>query len=221
MKDINAVIYDMDGLIIDSEPFWRKAEIEVFQTVGLQLTERDCMETTGFRFDEVIDLWFHRQPWTGKSKQQVHDEVLERMEAAILNDAVLMDGVEESLRFFESRQMKMAIASSSAFRLIEACSKKLHRESVFHHLVSAENEIYGKPHPAVFLRAAEILGVEPKHCLVLEDSVNGVIAAKAAKMKCIAIPHPEEFHNPKFAIADMKVRSLKEVPGVFLNAFAG
>lgn len=209
----------MDGLLIDSEPFWRQAEIAVFKTVGLELTERDCMETTGFRFDEVIDLWYRRKPWTNKSQEQVHDEVLDWMEKAIAETATLMPGVEESIRFFEGRQMKMAIASSSAFRLIKACSRRLHREDAFHHLVSAENEAYGKPHPAVFLRAAEILGVAPVNCLVLEDSVNGVIAAKAARMHCVAIPHIVEFSNPKFAIADYKIRSLLELPDLFLNNF--
>lgn len=210
MHPVKAVIYDMDGLLIDSEPFWRKSEIAVFATVGLHITEQDCMETTGFRFDEVIDHWFAKHPWTAKSKEQVHDEVLDLMEQAILKEAVLFDGVAESIEYFKAKGLKLAIASSSAMRLIQACVTRLHAENVMDALISAEHEAYGKPHPAVFLKAAQVLGVPPQNCLVLEDSLNGVIAAKAAKMKCIAIPSAEDYNKEKFSIADWKVRNLEE-----------
>jgi beta-phosphoglucomutase-like phosphatase (HAD superfamily) len=75
-------------------------------------------------------------------------------------------------------------------------------------IVSAEHERYGKPHPAVILTTAERLGVAPTECVVLEDSVNGVIAAKAARALCIAVP---EHEDPRFAIADRVLRSLNEV----------
>lgn len=210
-ENIEAVIYDMDGLIIDSEPFWRKAEIKVFASVGLQLTDADCAMLTGFRFDEVIDYWFHKQPWTGKSKQEIHDEVLDEMENAITHHAHPMKGVHASLDFFKKKNLKMAVASSSAMRLIKATIKKLKIESYFDILVSAEHETYGKPNPAVFLRTAEILQVRPENCLVLEDSFNGLLAAKAARMKCVVVPYPEDFDNPKLIIADRKIKSLEEI----------
>ncbi len=204
----------MDGLIIDSEPFWRQAEIKVFATVGLVLTEKDCMETTGFRFDEVVEHWYHKQPWTGKTKEQIHDEVLDEMENAITHHAHPMKGVHASLDYFKSRNVKMAVASSSAMRLIKATVKKLKIEHYFHLLVSAEHETHGKPNPAVFIRTAESLQVRAEKCLVLEDSFNGILAAKAAKMKCVAVPYPEDFNNPKLIIADWKLNSLEELPGL-------
>lgn len=212
----SAVIYDMDGLIIDSEPFWRKAEMKVFATVGLQLTEQDCIETTGFRFDEVVEHWWSKQPWTGKSKEQIHDEVLDEMEYAITHHAQPMAGVHDSLHYFHSKGMKMAVASSSAMRLIKATVKKLEIEPFFQLLVSAEHETFGKPHPAVFIRTAETLNVRPADCLVLEDSFNGLLAAKAAKMKCAVVPYPEDFENPKLIIADYKWRSLENMAQNFL-----
>src|SRR5688572_9265803 len=93
----DTIIYDMDGLIINSEPFWRQAEIKVFATVGLQLTDADCIETTGYRFDEVVDHWWHKAPWQNKSKQQIHDEVIDEMENAITHHAIEMPGVHTSL----------------------------------------------------------------------------------------------------------------------------
>lgn len=211
LNQFELVIYDMDGLIIDSEPFWRKAEIKVFETVGVKLTDDDCKATTGFRFDEVVNYWHYRQPWQGKSLQQVHDEVIDEMENAIMHHALPMDGVLESLEYFKSKGMRMALASSSAMRLIKATVKKLNIESYFELLVSAEHETYGKPHPAVFIRTAETLGVHTEKCLVLEDSFNGILAAKAARMKCIAVPDKEHFDEPRFVIADWKLSTLKEI----------
>jgi len=220
LNQIDAVIYDMDGLIIDSEPFWKKAEIKVFGTVGVHLTEEDCAQTTGFRFDEVVSFWFAKQPWTGKTVEQVHDEVLDEMEYYITHHAKEMPGVHASLEFFKGKGIRISLASSSAMRLIMATVKKLKIEPYFEALVSAEHETFGKPHPAVFIRTAERLGVSPQKCLVIEDSFNGVLAAKAAKMKCIAIPEYAGFNDPRFVIADWKLKSLEEIPaGSFVTAY--
>ena len=108
----------------------------------------------------------------------------------------------------------MAVASSSALRLIKATVNKLKLEDYFTLLVSAEHETHGKPHPAVFMRTAETLRVQPDRCLVIEDSFNGLLAAKAARMKCVVVPYPEDFNNPKLAIADWKLNSLNEMPGL-------
>lgn len=208
------VIYDMDGLIINSEPFWRQAEIKVFATVGLKLTEEDCIQTTGFRFDEVVDFWYNRHPWTGKSKQQIHDEVIDEMESAITHHATEMEGVHSSLQYFKKQNMTIALASSSAMRLIKATVQKLNIEEYFELLVSAEHETYGKPHPAVFLRTAETLSARPDECLVLEDSFYGLLAAKAAKMKCAVVPDALGFNDARFVIADWKLKSLLDIPAM-------
>ena len=209
-----AVIYDMDGLLIDSEPFWREAEIKVFANVGLHLTEQDCIETTGFRFDEVVEYWWQRRPWQGKSKEKIYDEVLDVMENAITNKAVEMKGVHSSLDYIKAKGLKIGLASSSAMRLIKATVKKLEIESYFDMLVSAEHETYGKPHPAVFLHAAERLHVRAERCVVLEDSFNGLLAAKSARMKCAIIPEPTSFNDARFCIADWKLKSLEDISSV-------
>ena len=209
---IEVVIYDMDGLLIDSEPFWRQVEIKVFNSVGLSLTEAECMETAGYRFDEVVEHWWNKYPWHGKTKEQIHDEVIDEMENAITHHAEAMKGAHASLDFFKSQGLRIALASSSAMRLIKATVKKLDIENYFELLVSAEHESYGKPHPAVFLRTAETLNVRPEKCLVLEDSFFGLLAAKSAKMKCIVVPDPGNFEDKRFAIADWKLNSLEEIP---------
>ena len=205
----------MDGLIIDSEPYWRKSMIKVLATVGLHLTEEQCATTTGLRFDHVLEYWFEKYPWTHKSIIDVHEEVLAEMEYAILHEAALLPGVFESIDLFRSKGYKLAIASSSAMRLIRACVHCLKGESIFDTVISAEHEEYGKPHPAVFLKAAKDLGVNPLDCLVLEDSMMGLLAAKSARMQCVLVPAPENFDNPKFAIADWKLKSLLEINSIF------
>jgi HAD superfamily hydrolase (TIGR01509 family) len=211
MTQFDAVIYDMDGLLIDSEPFWRQSEMKVFATVGLNLLEADCLQTTGYRFDEVVEHWWQKQPWEGKTKLQIHDEVIDEMENAITHHAKEMKGVHASLDYFKSRGLKLALASSSAMRLIKATVKKLKLEDYFELLVSAEHETHGKPHPAVFLRTAETLQVRPERCLVIEDSFYGLLAAKSAKMSCIVIPDPANFNDPRFIIADWKLQSLEDI----------
>ena len=215
LNNFEAVIFDMDGVLIDSEPFWRQAEIKVFGSVGIHLTEQDCMQTTGYRFDEVVNFWWHKQPWQGKTKEEIHDEVIDEMVNAITNHADSMKGVVQALEFFKSKGLRIALASSSAMRLIKATVVRLNIESYFELLVSAEHELYGKPHPAVFLRTAETLKIRPEKCLVIEDSFFGLLAAKSAKMSCVVIPDPANYHNPKFVIADWKLNSLSELQTIF------
>ena len=213
-KQFDLVIYDMDGLIIDTEPYWRMAIVKVFNSVGLQLTDEDGRVTSGYRFDEVVDHWYHHRPWQGKSKQQVHDEVLDEMEHAIMNYGVAMPGLVSSLEYFKGRGLKIALASSSAMRLIKATVKKLEIEPYFDLLVSAEHETHGKPHPAVFIRTADTIGVPVQRCLVLEDSFYGLLAAKSAKMKCVIIPEAYHYDELRLSIADWKIKSLEEISTV-------
>ncbi len=213
-KQFDLVIYDMDGLIINTEPHWRTAIVRVFGTVGLQLTDEDGGETTGQRFDEVVEHWWNKQPWETKTKQQVHDEVIDEMENAIMHHAEAMKGVLASLEYFKGKGVRIALASSSAMRLIKATVKKLEIEQYFDLLVSAEHETHGKPHPAVFIRTAETLGVSVHRCLVLEDSYYGLLAAKSAKMKCVLVPDAINFDDVRFGIADWKIKSLEEIKSV-------
>jgi len=208
---IKAVIFDMDGLLIDSEPLWRKAEMEVFAKVGIRLTEDDCKETMGYRLNEVVDLWYARQPWEGLSKREIEEGILDRVSELILSKGKIMEGVNKTIQSCMDLNLKMAIASSSPMKLIMSVVKLLGMERNFDVLHSAEFEPYGKPHPAVFISTAKKLGVSGHNCLVLEDSLHGVISALAAKMKVVAIPDPLQFSNPKFKVADRVFKSLSEL----------
>lgn len=208
---IEAVIFDMDGLIIDSEPLWREAEIEVFATVGIALDDERCRETLGLRIDQVVDHWYRKYPWTGPSRNEIADQVIQRMIALIYEKGQPKDGLVHALSFFREKQLKLALASSSLYKIIRAVIERLKLAEVFELIYSAEEEVYGKPHPGVYLSTAHKLGSLPQQCVALEDSLNGVIAAKAALMKCIAIPEDFPSHGPTFAIADVTVGSLADI----------
>jgi sugar-phosphatase len=105
---------------------------------------------------------------------------------------------------------RVGLASSSAMDIIEAVLDKIGLSDDFAVLQSAEHEPYGKPHPAVYIECARCLGVAPANCLALEDSPAGVLAAKAAKMTCIAIPPPELRDDPRYCIADLQLDSMEQ-----------
>lgn len=207
---IKAVIFDMDGLLIDSEPLWREAEIDVFRDVNVMLNHQLCAQTTGLRIDQVVDYWYQRFPWKETTKQQIAERIVRRVIELITLQGEPKPGVNATLNFFKQQNVKLALASSSSYTLIEVVLNKLGILDDFQEIYSATEEEYGKPHPGVYLTTAKKLQVMPEDCLVLEDSLNGVIAAKAARMRCIAIPEASN-KSDKFAIADRRLKSLQEI----------
>jgi HAD superfamily hydrolase (TIGR01509 family) len=203
----------MDGLLINSEPYWKIAEKKVFGELGLDLDDILLRQVMGFRLSEVVKHWHQYQPWENPDFIKTELEVLDQVKELILDHAEPMPGVYEVLEKSRNEGYKMAIASSSAMSLIEAVVNKLSIRNYFDVLWSAEFEPYGKPHPGIFLSTAKKLGVTPTECMVFEDSINGVIAAKAARMTCVAVPEEATFNDSRFAIADTKLRSLKEFAG--------
>lgn len=208
---IKAVLFDMDGLLIDSEPLWRQAEKKVFGELGVYLEPHMFEQMMGYRIEEVVAHWRRVFGWQGPTDSQVIDKILAEMQHLINTEAKPLPGVDHAFAFFQEKELPMAIASSSHMVLIETVVAKLGIEKELALLHSAQLEEFGKPHPQVFLTSAEKLNVLPAQCLVFEDSVNGVIAAKAAKMKTIAIPEPNDRNNARFAIADAQLDSLLAV----------
>ncbi len=203
-----AVIFDMDGVIIDSEPLWQAAEKTVFQTIGLHLTTAMCYETMGLRTDRVIRYWYDRHPWRGKSIDQVGQELLTEVEGLMRSQGEAMPGLYEILTVIRGSELRCAIASSSPRQLIETVVERLALGEFFEAIYSGYEVPHGKPDPAVYLAAATGLGILPKHCVAIEDSGAGVQAAKAAGMKVIAIPAAHEYSEAKFDIADLQLKSL-------------
>lgn len=200
------ILFDMDGILIDSEPFWRQAEIEVFGAVGIHLTEEQCVETMGLRIDEVV---LFRAP-EYQDKPALAEAIVTRVEELVRERGVPLPGSREVLEWIREEGIPCGLATSSSYRLLESTLAALGLREFFSVVHSAQDEIYGKPHPAVYLQAAEKLGVLPTECFAIEDSVNGVLAAKAARMGVVAIPEAPYRKDPRFAIADLQLESLLE-----------
>jgi sugar-phosphatase len=207
---IKAIIFDMDGLLVDSEPYWKIAEKICFGKLGLNLSDELLRQVMGFRLSEVVAHWYNYQPWGEKNFEAVEADVLETVKQLIIENANALPGVIQTLELCKANGYKIALASSSAMSLINVVVDKLNIRHYFDLLVSAEFEPYGKPHPSVFITTANQLNVLPTECLVFEDSVNGMIAAKAARMKCIVVPEAEKQHEQYWQLANQKLKTLEE-----------
>lgn len=207
---MKAAIFDMDGLLIDSEPLWKAAEIEVFGSLGVPLTPELCRQTTGVRLDGVVRHWYERYPWHGASHAEVEARVLETVSRLIAEQGSLMPGVEATIDTLLRAGYRLGVASSSPLQLMRAALEKLGIIDVFAVLHSAEDEARGKPDPAVYLTTLTRLDAEPQACFALEDSVLGVQAAKAAGIAVVAVPDPDEASDPGFDEADIVLASLAE-----------
>ncbi len=208
---IQAVIFDMDGVLIDSEPFWHQAEQTVFGQLGLTLTQAMCEETTGLRTDAVVAYWYDRHPWHDQSLESTAQAIVEHVIRLVETHGQALTGVNDLLAMITAKHLPLAIASSSPYRLIDAVVDKLQIRHAFTVMRSAMDETHGKPDPAVYLTTARHLNVLPSHCLVFEDSAAGVQAAKAAGMYTIAVPAVSQYDDVRFDIADLKCRSLTDV----------
>lgn len=203
-----AVIFDMDGVLLDSEPFWQIAESEVFASVGLDLTPQDMAQTIGLRIEEVAAFWYRQHPWAGPSTEEIASRVVARVIELVRERGELLPGVRRAVESIHAFGAPMTVASSSSRVLIETVVERFELGGFFPVVSSADAETHGKPHPAVFLTAAASLGVAPTECLVIEDSLNGVLAAKAARMRCLAVPDPRQQGDPRFVLADQVLESL-------------
>lgn len=215
LRKVEAVIFDMDGVLIDSEPLWKIAMFDVFSALGSTLTAHDFQRTVGLRIDQVVEFWNHEDQWGIDDIQQVVDQIIDRMIALIEENPFPLPGVIDTLNYLCKTELKIGLATSSPQRLIDAVLKSLNIAHYFDAVHSAEFERYGKPHPDVYLKTAESLGVKPNKCLVIEDSLNGVISGKAAMMTVVCIPEKTHSPNPKLIVADYHFDSMSE----FLHDF--
>jgi len=208
---IKAVIFDLDGLLIDSEPFWRQVEIDMLHQLGIHATEEMVRQTYGLRTDEVIKYWYDFQPWPDPDYRKLEADFYIRIQDLINGADILMEGAREAVMMVRSGGYLSAIASSSPLIMIDNFVKRYSLTGSFDLIHSSYEEAFGKPHPAVYLSTAKKLGVPPTSCLAIEDSINGIIAAKAARMKTIVIPDPANFEDKHYVIADGNLHSLKDL----------
>lgn len=186
-KHFDAIIFDMDGLLVDSEVIWHDAETELLAARGHVYTEEARAQIVGLRVDQFLAALkdYYQLP---ESVEALVEELNNRMLTLIPQRVKPMEGAVELLAYLEAHNIPRAIASNSSRSIIDATVAAQGWDSIFEVRCTGDDEKEGKPAPDVYLTAARRLGVDPTRCLALEDSVNGSKAVVAAGMTCYAVP---------------------------------
>jgi len=200
---IKAAIFDMDGVIVDSEPAHIEAEKRILLKHGVKITAEELRAYTGttaeFEFRDLIRKYTLKTTVYElfREKESILFELLERRTQPT-------SGVIELIRSLKDQGLKLGIASSGHRKLVYYFLKRLEIEHLFDSVVCAEDITHSKPHPEIFQKSARILNVKPSECVVIEDSKLGVEAAKTAKMKCVGYVNPNS-GNQDLSSADVIV----------------
>jgi sugar-phosphatase len=215
--ELNTVIFDMDGLLIDSEPLWTEAATEVFGSYGKRLSPADFVATTGLRTSEFVSWWLRDYKFDNPELEKIGERIVQLVMKKIRLQGKAMPGLEHIFDFFYTRGYKLGLATSSPMSVADAVTNMLGIERYLQVKTSAEKLEYGKPHPQVYLDCAKALQSSPLECICFEDSVNGMIAVKAARMKCVVVPEYSQQKDEKWSIADLKISSLKNFSELHIN----
>jgi beta-phosphoglucomutase family hydrolase len=208
MPEIGAVIWDMDGVIANTAPFHLRAWQEIFGKRGVKFTERDFRHSFGRRNDTII------RNTLGEQIAQDEIEAIAREKEATFRRIIgqkikPIPGAVALLQSLKQNGVKMAIASSTPIENIRLITGSLGIANCFQAIVTGHDVTEGKPSPQVFLMAAQKLGVKPENCVVIEDAVAGVTAAKRAGMHCVAVTTTHSKQSLKGA--DLIVKTLEEI----------
>ena len=218
---LNTVIFDMDGLLIDSEPLWEEAANEVFKLYRLSLTEAQYVSTTGLRTKEFVQFWFDYYKIAATEQVKAEKKIIEVVINKIAQKGTIMPGVQYAFDFFKNKGFKIGLATSSPNELIDVVVNLINVKQYLDAVSSAEDMAHGKPHPQVYLDCASKLQSSPIQCICFEDSFNGMIAAKAARMKCAVVPHHSQLKEERWGAADLKLSSLQNFGELHFNLVNG
>lgn len=213
-----AVIFDMDGVIVDSEPIWAKAEYNVFSAYGVNVTEELAGITRVMTTEEVTKFWYSRFPWDNPDLLSVEQEVVAMVIELIRSEDCIMPGIQKFMERLRQKGYKIGLATNAPSRVITAVVEKAGIAHLFDHIASAEQEAEGKPHPAVYLTAAKGVNVLPENCIAVEDSNTGLLAAKRAGMKTVV--YTRFMENINAELADYRIADFAlPLPAVFDASF--
>ncbi len=206
-----AAIFDMDGLLLDTEPLWGVSMLKIATHYQVPVGPDFFKYTTGLRIYEVTEFWKEKFGWPGDTTaKQVAEDILDDIIALSKSDGAVMPGAEACLQWLSANNIKIGLATSSPTRMLNDLIDHFGLRNYFAVLTSADTALFGKPHPEVYLQCAHALNEAPWNCVALEDSVNGMISGKAARMKVIVVPEEARYDDPRFGLADKKLHSLEE-----------
>lgn len=209
---IKAVIFDMDGTLIDSQPIWYQVSTDFFQKNGFPVTMDDMIKLTGSPVAKLVDYVLQAHGQKDKARAQLVTELMDYAVFEILAAKPLLPNVKDVLVQLKQQGIKIAVASASPRNMLQGIVDSCGIAEYFDYLASAEELDYNKPHPAVYLHAAQQLDVSVAECFAVEDSVLGMISGKAASMKTVVIPAQAEWDDSRWALADFKLANIAELP---------
>lgn len=205
---MNAIIFDMDGVIIDSEPLHFELERELLEELGGKITPKELQAFVG-----TTDYYM----WsTFKNKFNIENSIEEmiamKKERFLQNihKIDLVDNFEEFMLAVYSESYLLGLASSNNRKAVDSIIEKFNLDKYLEFIISGEEVSKGKPDPEIFLTAANKMNVKPCECLVIEDATNGIKAAKAAGMKCIGLKNPNS-GGQDLSQADLIVDNFNEL----------
>ncbi|MCY3780176.1 MAG: HAD family phosphatase [Chloroflexi bacterium] len=184
----SALIFDMDGLLVDSEPVWHEVEIDLIESHGYSYSAEVRDQGIGMRVDEFAAILQRHYPKLGDSPAAIEAAITGRLLKLPPERICARPGAQDIVRYAAERDIPRAIASSSSQTVIEHFVHLMGWQELIPQRYSAEFVARGKPEPDIYLYAAEQLGIAPQLCLALEDSRAGTMSAKAAGMTCFTVP---------------------------------
>lgn len=184
----SALIFDMDGLLVDSEPVWHEVEVDLIESFGYAYSDEVRSMGIGMRVDEFAAILQRHYPKLGDSPAEIESAITNRLLSLPPERIKARPGADEILRYAAARNIPRAIASSSSQIVIEHFVRLMSWAELIPNRYSAQFMARGKPAPDIYLHAAEQLGRAPQTCLALEDSRAGTLAAQAAGMTCFTVP---------------------------------
>lgn len=203
LKNKKAIIFDMDGVLVDSEGIWKQAEFEVFSSLGASVTEKGSLLTQSMTTKEVTQFWYEQFPWKGRTLTEVEEMVIQRVMELIRSEDCIIKGVRAFIKKLKAQHYKIGLATNAPEKIIPTVLEKTKTTLLFDIVSSADYEEKGKPHPAIYLNTARKLKVKPQECAVIEDSPTGMKAANCAGMTVIAYTKGNK--NMSFDLADYEI----------------
>ncbi|PFH88684.1 HAD family hydrolase [Bacillus sp. AFS088145] len=210
---IKAVIFDFDGLIVDTESVWFEAYNEVLQRYEVELTLQKFSEVVGTS-DEILFDFIN-----SNLKEPIEKELIEQMAKELVDEKLLEPALRESVEDYlisaKNAGLQIALASSSSREWVESFLKKLNIYEYFS-VIKTKNDVKKvKPDPELYLKAIEEIGVQASEAVAFEDSLNGLIAATKAGLHCVIVPNQVtshlEFENHSLRLSSMAEKTLEDV----------